>query len=284
MNKTNAPLLVAGGWGDVSGVVAVMRWQWWCGNDGGSAVVMMLVDLWCSSGGCGGGAMMMMTVVSWRWFMAASGVVDRRRWSGNGKLSRLFDGRMYPQPYLRSVNEELGESINGEWWIADAYVGVELVGVAEGYRHLICTTRTEDERLDQEVATSLNGTSSSAGGHLTQEEAVKVISQTYLWLKNRCNKVELDGNIVEEEEEEVKRIKGEALKEKNDPGAFIFPIRLEGQVNENALADTRSDINTMPYWIYEQLGREEMKKVDRGITMIISLNPLFTLILRVRYP
>ncbi|GJV69952.1 hypothetical protein Tco_1485461 [Tanacetum coccineum] len=82
------------------------------------------------------------------------------------------------------------------------------------------------------------------------------------------DKVELDGKIVKEEEEAVKRIKGEALKEKDDPGAFIFPIRLEGQVNENALADTGSDINTMPYRIYEQLGREDMKKVDRGITMI----------------
>ncbi|GJU04955.1 hypothetical protein Tco_1121385 [Tanacetum coccineum] len=71
-----------------------------------------------------------------------------------------------------------------------------------------------------------------------------------------------------EEEEAVKRIKGEALKEKDDPGAFIFPIRLEGQVNENALADTGSDINTMRYRIYEQLGREDMKKVDRGIIMI----------------
>ncbi|GKB81683.1 retrovirus-related pol polyprotein from transposon TNT 1-94 [Tanacetum coccineum] len=81
-------------------------------------------------------------------------------------------------------------------------------------------------------------------------------------------KVELDGKIVKEEEEAIKRIKGEALKEKDYPGAFIFPIRLEGQVNENALADTGSDINTMPYWIYEQLGREYMKKVDRGITMI----------------
>ncbi|GJY27354.1 DNA-directed DNA polymerase [Tanacetum coccineum] len=97
------------------------------------------------------------------------------------------------------------------------------------------------------------GTSSSAGGHLTQEEK---------------DKVELDGKIVKEEEEVVKRIKGEALKEKDDPGTFIFPIRLEGHVNENALADTGSDINTMPYRIYEHLGREEMKKVDKGITMI----------------
>ncbi|GKA32810.1 retrotransposon ORF1 [Tanacetum coccineum] len=79
---------------------------------------------------------------------------------------------------------------------------------------------------------------------------------------------ELDGKIVKEEEETVKRIKGEALKEKEDPRAFILPIRLEGQANENALADTGSDINTMPFHIYVQLGRDDMKKVDRGITMI----------------
>ncbi|GJX44627.1 hypothetical protein Tco_0261303, partial [Tanacetum coccineum] len=82
------------------------------------------------------------------------------------------------------------------------------------------------------------------------------------------DKVELDGKIVKEEDEAVKRIKGEALTEKDNPRAFIFPIKFERQVNENALADTGSDINTMPYRIYEQLGREEMNKVDRGITMI----------------
>ncbi|GKG32800.1 hypothetical protein Tco_0430310, partial [Tanacetum coccineum] len=87
------------------------------------------------------------------------------------------------------------------------------------------------------------------------------------------DKVELDGKIVTEEEEAVKRIKGEALKQKDDPGAFIFPIRLEGQVNKNALADTGSDISNMPYQIYEQLGREDMKKVDIGITMINHTQP-----------
>nr|GEZ38910.1 hypothetical protein [Tanacetum cinerariifolium] len=106
--------------------------------------------------------------------------------------------------------------------------------------------------------------------------------------------MKLDGMIIKEEEEAIKKVKCEVLKEKDDPGAFIFPIRLEGQVNENALADTEKDdpgafifpirlegqvnenaladtglgINTMPYQIYKQLGREEMKKVDRWITMI----------------
>ncbi|GJS12863.1 hypothetical protein Tco_0407335 [Tanacetum coccineum] len=115
------------------------------------------------------------------------------------------------------------------------------------------------------------GTSSSAG----EEERPVIETMAYhdkyktildeIWK----DKVELDGKIVKEEEEAVKRIKGEALKEKDDPGAFIFPIRLEGQVNENALADTGSDINTMPYRIYEQLGREEMKKV--GVTTLIAM-------------
>ncbi|GJZ76479.1 reverse transcriptase domain-containing protein [Tanacetum coccineum] len=82
------------------------------------------------------------------------------------------------------------------------------------------------------------------------------------------DKVELDGKTMKEDEEAVKRIKGEALKEKEDPVAFIFPIRLEGKVNENALADTGSDINTMHYRIFEIIGREDIKKADRGITMI----------------
>ncbi|GKA90946.1 polyprotein [Tanacetum coccineum] len=84
----------------------------------------------------------------------------------------------------------------------------------------------------------------------------------------RKYKRELDEKTVKEDEDAVKRIQGEALKEKDDPGAFIFPIRFEGKVNENALADTGSDMNTMPYRIYEQLGRDDLKNEDRGITMI----------------
>ncbi|GJT25009.1 hypothetical protein Tco_0894946 [Tanacetum coccineum] len=76
------------------------------------------------------------------------------------------------------------------------------------------------------------GTSSSVVGHLTQEEAKKEalairISRKFALLKEK-DKVELDGKIMKEEEEVVQKIKGKALKEKDDPGAFIFPIRLEG--------------------------------------------------------
>ncbi|GJR37039.1 hypothetical protein Tco_1212723 [Tanacetum coccineum] len=128
--------------------------------------------------------------------------------------------------------------------------------------------------------------SSSAGGHLTQEEAAKEalairIIQKFARLEEERpvietmayhdkykkildeiwkDKVELDGKTMKEDDEAIKRIKGEALKEKDDPGAFICPIRLEGKVNENALADTGLDINTMPYRIYETLGREDMKR------------------------
>ncbi|GKC92378.1 hypothetical protein Tco_1157820 [Tanacetum coccineum] len=130
------------------------------------------------------------------------------------------------------------------------------------------------------------GTSSSTGRHLTQEEAVKEtlalrISQKFALLEEVRpvlntmayhdkykkvldeiwkDKVQLDGMIRKEEVEAINKVKGEALKEKDDPGAFVFPIRLEGKVNENALTDTGSDINTMTYQIYEPLGREEIKK------------------------
>nr|GEV54603.1 hypothetical protein [Tanacetum cinerariifolium] len=46
---------------------------------------------------------------------------------------------------------------------------------------------------------------------------------------------------------------------------MAYHDKLEGKINENALADTRSDINTMPYWIYDQLGRKEIKKTPKWV-------------------
>ncbi|GKG50687.1 hypothetical protein Tco_0538811, partial [Tanacetum coccineum] len=74
------------------------------------------------------------------------------------------------------------------------------------------------------------------------------------------DKLKLDGEIKKEEEEAIKQVKGEALQEKEDPGAFIMPIRLEAKIDLNALTDTGSHINVMPYRIYAKLGREEVKK------------------------
>ncbi|GKD45499.1 hypothetical protein Tco_1270144, partial [Tanacetum coccineum] len=131
-----------------------------------------------------------------------------------------------------------------------------------------------DPFLDDSEKTEKNiGPSSSTGRHLTQEEAAKEalalrISQRFALLeevrpvpetmayKDKYkkvldeiwkDKVELDGMIVKEEDEAINKVKGEALKEIDDPGEFIFPIRFEGKINENELADTGSDINTMPY-------------------------------------
>ena len=74
--------------------------------------------------------------------------------------------------------------------------------------------------------------------------------------------------IKREEEDALRKVKGKILKEKEDPGEFIFPIRLEGLVNENALVDTGSDVNTMPYRIFAQLERDDIKDVNKNITMI----------------
>nr|GEV10181.1 hypothetical protein [Tanacetum cinerariifolium] len=69
------------------------------------------------------------------------------------------------------------------------------------------------------------------------------------------DKMKLDG-MNKDEEEAIIKIKGETLIEKDDPGAFVILIQLEGKIKLNALVDTGSYINVMPYCIYKELGRE----------------------------
>ncbi|GJQ99769.1 hypothetical protein Tco_0522754 [Tanacetum coccineum] len=54
------------------------------------------------------------------------------------------------------------------------------------------------------------------------------------------------------------QMKGEALIEKEDPRAFMISVRLEGKINLNALADTGSDINVMPYRVYKELAQKSL--------------------------
>ncbi|GKB12946.1 hypothetical protein Tco_0846869 [Tanacetum coccineum] len=74
------------------------------------------------------------------------------------------------------------------------------------------------------------------------------------------DKVKLEGMVKKEDKEAMEKIGGKTLKEEKDLGAFLFPIRLEWKIDENALVDTGSDNNTMPYRIYEELGRPEIEK------------------------
>ncbi|GJU75291.1 hypothetical protein Tco_1272361 [Tanacetum coccineum] len=180
---------------------------------------------------------------------------------------------IYPNidPFLEEIKEE-GKS-NDDWDnLLDFNIDdIPLLG-EEGLPPFVCKMGKSSHNKKRAME-NLNffyqdiGTSLSAGGHLTKEEEAKEalairMSQKFALLEEERpiiktmayhdkykkildevwkDKVELDGKIVKEEEEAV---------------------------NENALADTGTDINTMPYRIYEQLGREDMKKVDRGITMI----------------
>ncbi|GJV32669.1 hypothetical protein Tco_1393069 [Tanacetum coccineum] len=167
---------------------------------------------------------------------------------------------IYPDiyPFLEETEEE-GKR-NDDWdHLLDFNIDdVPLLG-EEGLSPFVCKMG-KSSRNKKWAMENLNffyqdiGTSSSTGGHLTQEEAAKEaiairMSRKFALLEEERpiietmayhdkykkildevwkDKVELDGKIVKEEEEVVKRITGEALKEKDDPGAFIFLIRLEG--------------------------------------------------------
>nr|GEV66588.1 hypothetical protein [Tanacetum cinerariifolium] len=175
------------------------------------------------------------------------------------------------------VKKELIVALRGEIYFVKLIINPKEDDVKPGVilrRTFLCMTKAindfeagtvtiypEFDLFLEDIREEEKRTSSSAGGHLTQKEAAKEalairISQKFALLEEA------------RPEEAIKRIKGEALKEKGDPRAFKFSIRLERKVNENALADTGSNINTMPYRIYETLGREKMKKI--GVTIIIA--------------
>nr|GEU81316.1 hypothetical protein [Tanacetum cinerariifolium] len=122
----------------------------------------------------------------------------------------------------------------------EAYDGETNLGVEENMisneyvvkLYLEHEVKRGNKLVKKELIIALRGTSSLAGGHVTQEEVV------------------LEALVI--------RI--------SQKFALLEEVR-PGKVNEKALADTESDMNTMPYRIYETLRREEIKKVDRGIKL-----------------
>jgi hypothetical protein len=80
------------------------------------------------------------------------------------------------------------------------------------------------------------------------------------------DRLKIEGEVEDENEEEVVAhvVRGhKVLKEIEDPGCFVLPIRLEGDLTYYSLVDTRSNINMMPYKIYELLERGKVKpKID----------------------
>ncbi|GJU35873.1 hypothetical protein Tco_1184227, partial [Tanacetum coccineum] len=56
--------------------------------------------------------------------------------------------------------------------------------------------------------------------------------------------------------DKCKKVLDEIWKDKVELDGMIEKEEFEGKINKNALADTESDINTMPYRIFEKLGRE----------------------------
>ncbi|GJW71753.1 retrotransposon ORF1 [Tanacetum coccineum] len=80
----------------------------------------------------------------------------------------------------------------------------------------------------------------------------------------------LDVEIAIDEEEATEEvIRGyKTIREKNNPRVFVLLIRIKGKFDTPALANTGSNINVLPYRIYEKLGKEEVKHVSMKITML----------------
>ncbi|GKE55344.1 reverse transcriptase domain-containing protein, partial [Tanacetum coccineum] len=87
------------------------------------------------------------------------------------------------------------------------------------------------------------------------------------------DKLKLDEEVEEVEEDEEEATKEvirnfKTLREKNDPGAFVIPIRVEGKYETHALAHTGSNINVLPYDIYMTIGKGEVEPIANKIKML----------------
>nr|GEX60065.1 hypothetical protein [Tanacetum cinerariifolium] len=110
----------------------------------------------------------------------------------------------------------------------------------------------------------------SIWGRLTQEEMTRKALEKDMY--ERILILQEPRPIIEtlkfkEATEEVIR-SYKTIREKNDLGIFVLPIRIKAKVDSFALADTGSNINVIPYRIYAKLGREEVKPLNKKTTML----------------
>ncbi|GKE07152.1 hypothetical protein Tco_1399170 [Tanacetum coccineum] len=85
------------------------------------------------------------------------------------------------------------------------------------------------------------------------------------------DKLKLDGEFeIDEEEATEEVIRGyKMIREKNDPGVFVLPIRIEEKFDTHALADTGSNINAEPMGILKDV------LCQVGVTKIIAKFMIF---------
>nr|GEU51408.1 hypothetical protein [Tanacetum cinerariifolium] len=83
------------------------------------------------------------------------------------------------------------------------------------------------------------------------------------------DKIKLDGEIKKKEEEAITQVKGEALKEKEDPRAFVILIRLEAKIDLNALVDTGVTTIIAKFLILDM-------PIDRDVPILVGRGFLYT--------
>ncbi|GJW43220.1 hypothetical protein Tco_0072019 [Tanacetum coccineum] len=175
-------------------------------------------------------------------------------------------------PDHRILKDEGEEKIDDDWYLLldDLDFGdileIERVEISPFECKMGKNGRNKRKQLEKyQMIYSDIGPSLSTEKPLTQEEAAREALAIDIFRRFA---------ILEEErpeEEAIIKVKREALIEKEDPRACVIPIRLEAKINLNALADNGFDINVMPYRVYKELGREELKNVNRGIKMLNHL-------------
>ncbi|GJT34554.1 ribonuclease H-like domain-containing protein [Tanacetum coccineum] len=182
---------------------------------------------------------------------------------------------IYPEldPFLVSSEEE--EKISDDWdlLLDDLDFGdildIEGVDVPQFVCKMGKNSRNKRRQLENYKLTySDMGPSMSTGKPLTQEEAEREALAISIYERY---------SLLEDERPIIEIMAYSDKYKKILDGICLDKMKLDGmdkeeeeasKINLNALADTGSDINRMPYRVYKEIGREEVKNVKKGITML----------------
>nr|GEW03967.1 retrovirus-related Pol polyprotein from transposon TNT 1-94 [Tanacetum cinerariifolium] len=167
--------------------------------------------------------------------------------------------------WIVAMQEELNQfTANDIWELVPQPKNMTIIGTKWVFRNKL----DENGIVSQNKAsmeTAVYANSDHTGDYVDRKRTSGICTSVGCCLTSRFSKKQTALAISTTEAEYVKE---EALIEKEDPGAFVIPIRLEAKINLNALADIGFDINVMPYRVYKELGRYEVKAVNRAITML----------------
>nr|GEV70294.1 hypothetical protein [Tanacetum cinerariifolium] len=106
---------------------------------------------------------------------------------------------------------------------------------------------------------------------LEESKPILEVLENYMTYRKNLDEVMMGRNRLSSdefgEEENMRTVEHGLPKKMCDPGNFVLPVRVNGTVEMNALADTGASVSVLPYSLFKNLGLSDPKPYNSNLTM-----------------